>query len=124
MSISGNKQQVQVLLIHGVIEPLCRLLTTNDPQVVQVALDGLSNILKSCEGDYAKVAEEIEKCGGLDEIEKLQSHENDSIYSLAFDIIDGYFGDEQEDANVAPAVGNNTFQFQQPANLPNNGFNF
>lgn len=29
---------------------------------------------------------------GLDKIERLQEHENEEIYKLAYDIVDSYFG--------------------------------
>ena len=32
-------------------------------------------------------------CLGLDKIEALQSHENEDIYELVYEIIDTYFGD-------------------------------
>lgn len=125
LSISGSGPQVEVLLQNGVIEPLCRILTLDDPSVIQVALDGINNIFKSNEAHVNLIAEEIEKCGGLDDIEKLQSHENDGVYTLAYDIIDNYFSEDgEEDANVAPAVSSTGFQFQGPTNLPNTGFNF
>jgi hypothetical protein len=125
MSISGNPAQIEVLLHNGVIEPLCRLLTLDDPQVIQVALDGLNNILKSNEALVTAICEEIEKCGGLDEIEKLQNHENDGIYQLAFEIIDNYFSDDaDEDAAVAPAHSDSGFQFTETTNVPSSGFNF
>ncbi len=41
----------------------------------------------------------IEECYGLDKIEFLQSHENMEIYQKAFDIIEHYFGSE-DDADV------------------------
>ncbi len=35
----------------------------------------------------------IEAAGGLDQIEQLQTHPNERIYSLAYDIISTYFSD-------------------------------
>ena len=47
---------------------------------------------------YAVIIEEV---FGLDKIEFLQSHENMEIYQKAFDIIERYFGTEEEDKEVA-----------------------
>uniref|UniRef100_H3ASS5 Importin subunit alpha n=1 Tax=Latimeria chalumnae TaxID=7897 RepID=H3ASS5_LATCH len=60
---------------------------------------------------------------GLDKIEFLQSHENQEIYQKAFDLIEHYFGVEEEDANIAPQVDENQqqFIFQQPE-APMEGF--
>lgn len=59
---------------------------------------------------------------GLDKIEFLQSHENQEIYQKAFDLIEHYFGVE-DDAGVAPQVDENQQQyiFQQPE-APMEGF--
>ena len=46
---------------------------------------------------YAVIIEEV---FGLDKIEFLQSHENMEIYQKAFDIIERYFGTEEEDKEV------------------------
>lgn len=48
---------------------------------------------------------------GLDKIEFLQSHENQEIYQKAFDLIEHYFGVEEEDASLAPQVDQNQGQF-------------
>lgn len=37
------------------------------------------------------ICAEIEGCGGLDKIEYLQTHTNDEIYKLTYEIIDTYF---------------------------------
>lgn len=94
-----------------------------DAQVVQVVLDGLSNILKMVD-DPERNANLIEECGGkswiyafinfwiyswfwkrndylvpssfsgLEKIEMLQNHENEDIYKLAYEIIDQFFSSD------------------------------
>lgn len=63
---------------------------------------------------------------GLDKIEFLQSHENREIYQKAFDMIERYFGSEEEDRAIAPEVDQNSeqFQFQAADNAPMGGFQF
>ena len=82
---------------------------------VQVALNGLENILRLGEQEskqtgkanpYAVIIEEV---FGLDKIEFLQTHENMEIYRKAFDIIEHYFGSEEEDKDVRLTGQNNIF---------------
>lgn len=47
-----------------VIPPFCNLLMVKDAQVVQVVLDGLSNILKMADDKTEMIANLIEDCGG------------------------------------------------------------
>lgn len=72
------------------------LLYTSLWQIIQVVLDGLGNILKLAgqSGDIEAITSAIEECGGLDKIEKLQQHNNEDIYKLAYTIIDTYFSSE------------------------------
>ena len=65
-------------------------------QIIQVVLDGLGNILKlaSQSGDIDTITSAVEECGGLDKIEKLQQHNNEDIYKLAYTVIDTYFSSE------------------------------
>ena len=44
---------------------MCNLLTAKDTQVIQVVLDGLSNILKMAEDDVDTICTYIEECGGI-----------------------------------------------------------
>ena len=88
---------------------MCDLLTVMDAKIVQVALSGLENILRFGEQEAKETgsnpyAVQIEECYGLDKIEFLQSHENLDIYQKAFDIIERYFGSEEDDSRVAPNV--------------------
>lgn len=57
--------QVAYLIQQNVIPPFCTLLTVKDAQVVQVVLDGLSNILKMAEDEAETIANLIEECGGM-----------------------------------------------------------
>lgn len=108
LSLSGNKEQVAYVLQQGVVGPLCQALGIDDPQVLVVVMDALSNILKLAAGaddDLLSVTAQIEECGGLDKIEELQSHRNEEIYKLAFDLIDKYF---TEDGDELPENMNET----------------
>ena len=55
---------------------------------------------------------------GLEKIESLQSHVNETIYKLAYKMIDTYFDTEVDDENVAPARSNEQFLFATNTNLP------
>ncbi|XP_062572618.1 importin subunit alpha-7-like [Saccostrea cucullata] len=137
---AGNRMQIQcvTLIIRFLVDqdcipPLCDLLTVMDAKIVQVALNGLENILRLGEQDaknhngtnpYAVL---IEECYGLDKIEFLQSHQNREIYQKAFDMIERYFGTEEEDKAVAPQLDENAqqYEFNAPAeNVPMGGFQF
>jgi len=80
-----------------VIPPLCDLLSFPDTEVIEVALNGLDNILKLGQNDSRlngtanPYALRIEECGGLDKIEYLQGHQKKRIYNKTFQIIETYF---------------------------------
>ena len=102
-----------------------------DPKIVQVALSGLENILKigvkkesdTGNGNSNPYANVIEECFGLDKIEFLQSHENMEIYQKAFDIIETYFGSEEDDDKIAPSVDpdNSQYNFNPPSEIATDG---
>ncbi|XP_065888002.1 importin subunit alpha-4-like [Dysidea avara] len=124
LTVGGTPEQVAFLVTQGAIPPMCQLLSCKDVQVIQVILDGLSNILKMAGNNVAAIAVAIEEAGGLDKIESLQQHENGDIYKMAYCIIDNYFSNEGEvDLSLAPQANQQSFQFggQQ---LPQGGFNF
>ncbi|KAJ7932497.1 armadillo-type protein [Mycena leptocephala] len=135
---SGGLQepaQIRYLVAQGCIKPLCDLLTMMDNKVIQVALDGLDNILKIGEADKVaagpsavnQYAVFIEEAGGMITIHNLQQHENLDIYKKAFNIMDKYFPDEEDlDAAInAPAVDSaGSFAFQSNVNAPQGGFSF
>lgn len=109
---SGGLQkpdQIRYLVSQGCIKPLCELLTCPDNKIIQVALDGLENILKV--GDMDKEAAEnpaeqninryalfIEEAGGMEKIHDCQNNANEEIYMKAYNIIEKYFSDEDDAA--------------------------
>lgn len=63
----GTAEQIKYLVSAGCIQPMCELLTVMDTKIVQVALSGLDNILKSGEIQHTKpnpYAVLIEECFG------------------------------------------------------------
>ena len=129
-------QQVRYLVSQGCIKPLCDLLKCMDNKIIQVALDGLENILKIGEQDKEALgpgatnqyAMYIEECGGMVAIHALQNHENFDIYKKCFYIMDKYFPDDEEDQDTgieAPQV-NDTGAFAFPSSVaaPQTGFQF
>ncbi|XP_076039752.1 karyopherin alpha3 isoform X2 [Oratosquilla oratoria] len=125
LTISGTAQQVQYLVSEGVIAPFCNLLTCKDTQVIQVVLDGITNILNRAGDNVDAVCSLIEECGGLDKIEFLQNHENVDIYKLAYGIIERYFSDDgTEDPNLAPEATESEFSFDNNQMATNEGFRF
>ncbi|KAI9671493.1 MAG: Importin alpha subunit (Karyopherin alpha subunit) (Serine-rich RNA polymerase I suppressor protein) [Caeruleum heppii] len=107
---SGGLQkpdQIRYLVSQGCIKPLCDLLSCPDNKIIQVALDGLENILKV--GEIDKEASDvggeqnvnryalfIEEAGGMEKIHESQNNANEEIYMKAYNIIEKYFSDEDE----------------------------
>lgn len=114
---SGGLQepaQIRYLVSQGCIGPLCDLLNSMDNKIIQVALDGLDNILKVGEmdrqaagpGAVNQYSVFVEEAGGMVTIHNLQQHDNLEIYKKAYNIMEKYFPDDDDvDTGVsAPAV--------------------
>ncbi|KAI9105996.1 armadillo-type protein [Phlyctochytrium arcticum] len=128
----SKPDQIKYLVQQGCIKPLCDLLTCNDNKIIQVALDGLENILKVGELERMQhngtneMAMFIEEATGVEKIYQLQLHDNAEIYKKAYNIIDKYFSDEEDDSSMAPEVDQTTgtFAFPNSMDVPKSGFNF
>jgi hypothetical protein len=127
-------EQIRYLVTQGCIKPLCDLLACPDNKIIQVALDGLENILKvgdldkqaAGEGDSInRYALFIEECGGMEKIHDCQTNANEEIYMKAYNIIEKYFSDEDENADDTMGQ-NQQFGFGTAANgtQQQGGFNF
>ncbi|CAF0836096.1 unnamed protein product [Adineta steineri] len=134
LTMSGSPDQIQYIIDQHVIPALCNLLQQPDTQVLQVCLDALHNILKQSSAiKLESITREIEECGGLDKIERLQTHSNGDIYKQSYEIIDKFFSNEADDEDISsmnPTLNtNNEFSFgnshsNTSTNNNNERFNF
>ncbi|KAJ2390719.1 Importin subunit alpha-1, partial [Coemansia sp. RSA 2559] len=132
----GQPEQIRYLVQQGCIKPLCDLMNCMDNKIIQVALDGIENILRVGEADKEhsptqinQYALYIEEVGGIEKIHNLQYHDNTEIYKKAYNVIDKYFseeGDEEDNAELMPGVDQQTgqFNFEGDVSAPQGGFNF
>ena len=91
LTSGGTPDQIVHFVTLGVIPPFTQLMgATQDPKLIGVVMDGLSNILKCAEklGETDHVASMIEEANGLEYLEAVQSHANQEVYNKAIEIID------------------------------------
>lgn len=129
LTTGGTRDQTLYAVQQGCIPSLVNMLSSHDTKIVQVALDGLSNILRAgVRADGANpCADVVEECGGVDIIEQLQTHENDDVYRKSQAIIEHYFSpEEEEDNSLAPAATSTAFAFAPTPGLAitTGGFTF
>uniref|UniRef100_F6PKL1 Importin subunit alpha n=2 Tax=Ciona intestinalis TaxID=7719 RepID=F6PKL1_CIOIN len=122
-------EQLVYLANNDVIPALCCLLEVKEPKILQVCLDGITNMLVTAEkvGEIEAMCCALESCGGVDHIEHLQQHANETVYSMALNIIDRFFNcEDDESENIAPKTeGSDYFQFNvEDKNSSQGGFNF
>ncbi|CAJ1869665.1 unnamed protein product [Sphenostylis stenocarpa] len=101
ITFGGYTDHIRYLAAHGCIEALCELLTYSDLAIVRVCLLALDSILGVGESDRNdrgnSFAKRVEQCGGLDNIEMLQTHDNNEISKTATLILVSYFAEAEMD---------------------------
>jgi len=114
----GSPEQIRYFISEKIMEPLCNLLDCSDPRIILVALEGIENILKVGEKEsqqlqlsYNPFCRLVEECQGLDKLEDLQNHKNDDIYEKAVNILELYFGAEEEEEEWDADVVENLHRF-------------
>lgn len=113
----GTPDQIRHLVQHAAIPALCELFKCHDVKVVQVALEGMNNILAVGKRDADgmngenKFTDIMEECNGLDYLEDLQRHDNQEIYDSSVKMLREFFDSEEEDCMDMPGVDANANQF-------------
>eukprot|EP01027_Heterolobosea_sp_BB2_P019026 GEZU01026730.1.p1 GENE.GEZU01026730.1~~GEZU01026730.1.p1 ORF type:complete len:133 (+),score=46.54 GEZU01026730.1:320-718(+) len=102
----GTHNHIKQLVDLGCIKPLVELLSSTDPRIISVALEGLENILKAGSVEAANKGlhtnpylELLEGLGGEEKIEALTSHYSSDLAEKAKDIYELFWGG----GNLPPA---------------------
>jgi HEAT repeat protein len=125
----GTPQQILYLVHQNCIPPLCNLLSQKDLKVIKVALEGLENILRVAKAQnetlLEKITEAISNCGGEAAIEDLQNHQQQSIYERAVNMLETYFGmDEEENGEIVPDIQHGQYTFGAQGGAMGGDFSF
>lgn len=81
---NGNDAQVKYLVEQGTVQALCRFMGCSDAKINLVVLEGVKSVLAAGQNlvtldTINQYMDIVEECGGLDEIEKLQHHDNKEV---------------------------------------------
>jgi len=126
LTSGGSLQQKAFLVQAGVLKPLTDMLLCNDAKIIGVVLDAFKNILRAADdlGHRESLCDSLEEFNFLDCLEKLQEHQNEDIYQMAVEIIETYWGAEDDaDANINPDDNGQTFKFDADS-APKSDFTF
>ena len=107
LASSASREQAGYLVRTGCVKPVCDLLETKDAEVVKLALDTCSHLLKLFQADDGsnELGDLIEEAGGLDTIEDLQNHDNQDVYEKALTVIETFFPADDEDEDESALGG-------------------
>jgi Karyopherin (importin) alpha len=113
---------------------LCDLLAVADSRIIEVTLDSLENILTIGEMDKEannssvnQYALFIEEAQGMEKIFECQSNQNEKVYQKAYNIIEKYYSEEDDqidDEGVVPQAYGDAFGFGVNPNQQQQNFQF
>lgn len=125
---------IRYLVNQGCIKPLCDLLAVADSRIIEVTLDSLENILTIGEMDKEannssvnQYALFIEEAQGMEKIFECQSNQNEKVYQKAYNIIEKYYSEEDDqidDEGVVPQAYGDAFGFGVNPNQQQQNFQF
>ena len=122
----SNEQIIQMIEKYAIIKPYCELLQAKDTRTVAVVLNGLHALFRVAESvnGLANFCIMLEEIGTVDKLESLQNHENEEIYEKAYQLIDTYFSEGEEEKELAPKAVNGALEFNAQNGGGDGQFNF
>ena len=84
---------------HNALPALNAVLTQSDKKILTVTLEGIENFLKNGKTHFLdelgenKFAIMLEICGGVDRIERLQTHKNHEVNERSLRILETYYAE-------------------------------
>lgn len=113
MFTTGGDNQVRTLVQQDGFAALVDALeNVQDSKILLVALEAIEVVLKLGNGLGLNYANMFDELNGIDKLEELQEHPSEDVYQKAVDIMEQYFGvEDEEDENIAPAHEDGMFSF-------------
>lgn len=113
MFTTGEEYHVRALVQRDGFTALVEALgDVKDSKMLLVLLEAIEVVLKlgnQLNLDYAHMFDEL---NGLDQLEDLQNHQSEQVYEKAVELLETYFGvEDEEDENIAPNTENGIFSF-------------
>lgn len=113
MFTTGQDNHVRSLVQGGGFTALAEALSNGtDTKILVVVLEAVEEVLKlgsRLDLPYTTMFDEL---GGLDKLEQLQEHQSEEIYEKSVELLEQYFGvEEDDDENLAPANDGEMFGF-------------
>jgi importin subunit alpha-6/7 len=110
----GSDHIVSIVVNQNGIEAMVSVLNVpGETKMILVALDTIQHILTIGEKNNYRYDVTFDECGGIEKLEELQSHSDQAVYEKVVELIEKFFGEEEngEDENLAPAYDDNEFSF-------------
>ena len=129
----ANAARVQQLVNLGCIGGMAKMLEVNDAAMQKLMLEATGTLLEAGEklgtskGSDNPFLVAFDEAEGVDKLEALQTHHNEDVYEKAVELLEKYFGeDDDDDENLLPntAGNDNTFAFGNFQPQANVGFAF
>lgn len=107
----ASPKQMKLLVDMDTIEAMAEILDMTDAGIVLVALDAIESILKLGKERGKSYHVFFEEADGIVKLENLQHHTNDNVYNKAVELIEEYYGVEEDegDENLVPEESGDGF---------------